>query len=214
MRNNAEHRREVVIAFCEECVWARSIRTHFKILFESGKWRHDLLAEVASTFFGDLNAMFIEYLLLQQCKLTDPASSGKDKDTLTTDYILTLDWRPETAALLEDANEYLMRFRAKVVDARRKLVAHSDLKSRMSLTALGNLHRRGGIDIWSQLQRFVDAAHGEAVGGPFEITAAMPDGDAARLVHSLIDAVDYSDLVGQESNFIGRRYEKRRYKDA
>lgn len=214
MRNNSGHRREVVTAFCEECVWARSVRTHFAILFESGKRRHDLLAEVANTFFGDLNAILIEYLLLQQCKLTDPTSAGKDKENLTTNYILTLDWHADTAALLQDANEHLMKFRTKVVDARRKLVAHSDLRARMSLAALGAFTEEDERSFWSALQRFVDTAHSEAIGGPFEIDAAMPDGDAASLVHSLIDAVDYGDLVNEERTFIGRRSEKRRYEDA
>jgi hypothetical protein len=214
MRSNAEHRREVVTAFCEECVWARSVRTHFAVLFESGKRRHELLAEVANTFFGDLNTILIEYLLLQQCKLTDPASSGKNKDNLTTNYILTLGWPAETAAVLRDANDYLMEFRSKVVDARRKLVAHSDLKTRVSLTALGTFTEEEESSFWSVLQRFVNAAHEEAIGGPFEITASMPDGDAASLVHSLIEAVDYHDLVGQERGFVTRRYDKKRYKNA
>lgn len=214
MRSDLDHRREVVIAFREECVWARSIRTHFATLYESGERRRQLLAEVANTFFGDLNAILIEYILLQQCKLTDPSSSGKHKENLSTNYILSLDWHPETAARLKDANATMMRFRTKVVDARRKLVAHSDLKTRMSLAALGAFTEEEEASFWTALQRFVHEAHGEAVGGPFEICAAMPDGDAGSLIHSLIEAVDYSDLAEQEDGFLVRRYDKRRYEKA
>jgi len=147
-----EHRSEVVTAFCQECVWARSVRTHFAVLFESGARRHKLLAEVAKTFFGDLNTILIEYVLLQQCKLTDPASSGPNKDNLTTNYILTLKWSSDTKAVLNDANQTLMEFRSKVVDARRKLVAHSDLTARISLAALGSFTEEEELLFWRALQ--------------------------------------------------------------
>lgn len=209
-----DHRSKVVAAFCEECVWAQSIRTHFALLFESGQKRHALLAEVAKTFFGDLNAILIEYVLLQQCKLTDPASSGTNKDNLTSNYILTLNWTAATAAVLAAENQHLLTFRSKVNDARRKLVAHSDLNSRLSLASLGSFTESEETVFWQALQRFVDAAHDEAIGGPFEIQAAMPDGDAASLVHGLRDAVDYNDLVNQEDEFISSRLDRRRYEGA
>jgi len=206
-----DHRKEAVKAFCEECVWARAIRTHFAQLFESGETRHRLMAEVAKTFFHDLNVVLIEYVLLQQCKLTDPASSGVEKFNLTTNYILSLNWSDETRELL--ANRELLEFRAKVNDARRKLVAHSDLRSRLQLVALGKFTEADENEFWSALQRFVDAAHTEAYGGPFEITAVMPDGDVASLIHNLIDAVDYNDLAKQENGFITSRIGKKRYPD-
>ena len=209
-----DHRHKVVAAFCSECVWARSVRTHFSVLFESGVKRHELLAEVAKTFFGDLNLILMEYVLLQQCKLTDPASSGKDKDNLTTNYILTLSWSTATSALLADANRRLMAFRGKVVDARRKLVAHSDLKAILSLSSLGCFTQDEEQAFWAALQDFTNAAHAEAIGGPFEISASMPDGDGASLVHALVDAVDYNDLVNQEDDFLVRRIDRRRHGDA
>jgi|CXWL01.1.fsa_nt_gi hypothetical protein len=209
-----DHRHKVVKAFCDECVWARCVRKHFAVLFEFGTRRHELLAEVAKTFFGHLNSILIEYVLLQQCKLTDPASSGEGKENLTSNYVLTLGWSKETGEHLAEANQRLMEFRAKVVDARRKLIAHSDLTSRISLAVLGSFTEDEELSFWSALQHFVSAAHSEAIGGPFEINAVMPDGDAASLVHSLIDAVDYSDLVNLESGFITRRADRRRYGNA
>ena len=55
-----DHRQETVTAFCEECVWARAVRTHFAELFESGSVRHRLLAEIAKTIFQDLNVVLLE----------------------------------------------------------------------------------------------------------------------------------------------------------
>jgi hypothetical protein len=209
-----DDRHEVVSAFCEECVWARAIRTHFAQLFESGDTRHRLMTEIAKTFFQDLNTVLLEYVLLQQCKLTDPASSGAEKDNLTTNYMLSLNWSRETKELLAAANGELMEFRAKIQDARRKLVAHSDLRSRLQSIDLGQFTQAEEQGFWSALQRFVDAAHIEACGSPFEIDATMPDGDAASLIHGLVDAVDYNDLVEHESGFLMSRDGKRRYPNA
>ncbi len=73
----AAKRQNTVTAFCEECVWARAVRTHFTELFESGDTRHRLLAEIAKTFFQDLNIVLLEYVLLQQPKLTPLAQRGQ-----------------------------------------------------------------------------------------------------------------------------------------
>jgi len=211
---NAVDRRTVIEAFCEECVWLHSIRKHFADLFEFNESRNRLLFEVAGTFFHDLNLAFIEYILLQQCKLTDPASSGTDKDNLTTNFILQLNWTPEAKASLIEQNAILLRFRAKIVDVRRKLVAHLDLRARLQTLSFGQFTASEEAEFWQALQSFVNIAHSEAIGGPFEISATIQEGDVASLVHSLKDSVDYDDLVNQEDGFLLRRYGQRRYDDA
>ena len=207
-----DHRQKAVKAFCEECVWARAMRTHFSQLFESGEQLGRLLSEVANTFFHDLNIVLLEYVILQQCKLTDPASSGKDKDNLTSNYIVGLDWSDETRLALTTANAELMVFRPKIDDARRKLIVHSDLRARLELLSLGSFTEMQEQAFWAALQEFINIAHGEAFGGPFPLDASMPDGDALSLVHSLREAVDYDDLVKSEDGFLTRRIDKMRYR--
>ncbi len=207
-------RRAIVHAFCEECVWVRSLRTHFGELFESSDQRSALLLEVADTFFHDLNLMMIEYILLQQCKLTDPESMGKDKDNLTTNYILALDWSDETRGVLVEANARLMEFREKIVDARRKLIAHLDLRARLNAVALGEVAQAEELAFWEHLQTFADAAHREAIGGPFEIAATMQSGDIPSLVHALKDSVEYQRLVDADPALLVQRYSHDRYRDA
>lgn len=191
-----------------------SIRKHFADLFEFNELRGHLLSEVANTLFHDLNLVLIEYILLQQCKLTDPASSGANKDNLTTNFILQLEWTPETKKLLQEQNEALLKFRREIVDARRKLVAHLDLKARLQPLSLGHFSDSDEAAFWQALQGFVNAAHDEAIGGPFEINAAMQEGDVASLIHCLKNAADYNDLVNQEDGFLLGRFGKRRYEDA
>jgi hypothetical protein len=214
MSTTVADRRAVVQAFCDECVWLYCIRTHFRDLFEGNDKRRQLLAETASTLFHDLNLVLIDYLLLQQCKLTDPASSGKDKDNLTTNFIVELNWTASTAHRLRVANKKLLDFRALIVDARRKLVAHLDLKARLQPLDMGLFTPADEESFWLALQEFVDAAHEEAVDGPFDFKVAMQDGDVASLIHRLRDAIDYDDLINQEDGFLVSRYGKRRFDDA
>ena len=211
---NTINRAAVVSTFCEECVWLYCLRKHFTDLFESGERRRLLLTEVAETFFHDLNLVLIDYLLLQMCKLTDPASSGTNKDNLTTNYILGLNWTQETATRLHVANQDLMRFRARIDDARRKLIAHLDLRARLQALDLGSFSPEDEAEFWGALRVFIQAAHEEAIGGPLDLDVTMPDGDVANLIHRLRDAVDYDDLHGQDGAFLLSRYGHRRFDDA
>ena len=127
------------------------------------------------------------------------------------DYLLTLDWSDETRARLHAENESLQTFRAKIADARRKLIAHTDLRARLDVISLGSFVQADELAFWSALQRFVNAAHDEAIGGPLEIDAPMPDGDAASLIHRLADAVDYADLVAEDQAIFTRRIGRRRF---
>ena len=57
------------------CVHLRSVWRHYQILFEEGELRRALLHRIAPVFFGDLNQILIEQLILQICKLTDPETT-------------------------------------------------------------------------------------------------------------------------------------------
>lgn len=209
-----EPRAAIVLAFCEDCVWVRALRNHFQVLFESGDSRKRLLEECAKTFFGDLNLLLQEYLLLQTYKLTDPASSGHGKNNLTTNYLLSLAWDDSTRLALEAECVALNAFRQKIAEARNRLLSHTDVQARLKGAAVGQFLPEDETSFWQALQRFVDVAHDAAIGGPFEIDASMPDGDASRLVQSLIDAVDYDDMVNENSELLLNRYGKRRYNHA
>lgn len=207
----SEQSAAAIAAFCNECVWVRAIRAHFEELFERGSDRHKLLAETAKTFFQDLNLVLQEYVLLQQCKLTDPANSGSDRHNLTSEYILEFAWSTSTRKKLTWENAKLQSFRRKIVDARRKLVAHTDLRARLGSASLGSFTQADEQSFWNALQSFVNIAHDATVGGPFEIEVAMPDGDAASLIHRLADAYDYDDLLKEDQSLLSRRVDKRRF---
>lgn len=214
MSNSNTHRKDVIEKFCAACVWARTVRSHFSALFEFNQRRLELLEEVAAFFFHDLNKVLVEYILLQLCKLTEPASSGVGKENLTTNYVLELEWSVETLAALKSKNKELQAFRSKIEDARRKLIAHSDLKMHLENTGLGGFSESDELAFWRALQAFVDLAHSEAIDGPFPIDATMQGGDVLSLIHALKDGVDYESVVAEEKGFLLSRVGKRRYEDA
>ena len=144
----------------------------------------------------------------------NPAGSRPDRTNLTTNYILGLEWSSETREALACANAELLAFRSKIVDARRKLIAHLDVNARLASTGLGSFSEDDEVAFWSALQDFVNAAHSEAIGEPFEIDASMPAGDVENLVHSLKEAVDYSDIIEDDPRFLRTRAHAMRYKDA
>jgi hypothetical protein len=141
------------------------------------------------------------------------ASSGSGKVNLTSNYILSLDWKDETRARLQKENEALLVFREQIADARRKLVAHTDLRARLDALSLDSFLEADENAFWAALQRFVDAAHEEPIGGPFEIDASMPDGDAASLIHRLADAIDYDDVAKDNPTLLQRRIARRRFEN-
>ena len=71
-------KKETIEAFYKECLWARHISNQANTLFNSGELHLDILNETASSFFHDLSWFMFEYVILQQCKLTDHAFVGKN----------------------------------------------------------------------------------------------------------------------------------------
>ncbi len=149
--------------------------------------------------------------MLQQHKLIEGSPAGADKRNLTSNAIVELEWTDETRRQLQSANDALMAFGDKIASARSKLIAHTDLPSRMDVVALGAFTQDEEVAFWQSLQQFVNIAHGEAVGGPFEIDAPTVDGDINTLLHCLVDAVDYSDLA-KDDGFLLQRMGKQRYR--
>jgi hypothetical protein len=99
----------------------------------------------------------------------------------------------------------------KIQAARSKLIAHSDLRSRLHSVSLGEFSQADEERFWLALALFVAAAHEETIGGTFEIYAVAQNGDALTVLRALAEAVDYDDLVEENSGFLGIRSGKRRF---
>lgn len=203
-------KKETIEAFYKECAWARHISNQSDTLFDSGELHLDIMSETANSFFHDLSWVMLEYVILQQCKLTDHAFMGK-KSNLTTNYILTLNWDPITKARLEGHNSRLMELREKIKDIRNHTIAHLDRTTKVGSNTFGKLSKQENEEFWLHLEKFISCAYEETFGEACEIDMSTSGGGAFTLLYCLADAVDYEDLVNSRPDFLSERLGKRRF---
>jgi len=132
---------EDIAIFANHCVFMRSIYLHGKILFEASTDEDNArMLRVAPTFFGDINKMFVEYMILQVCKITDPAQDFRKNDNHTIAFLLQhydFSADPATMQRLAQCDGRLQAFRQKLLPARNKLISHSDRGAVLAGQALG-----------------------------------------------------------------------------
>jgi len=117
--------------FANYCVFIRSIYLHARELFEtSSADDRALMNATARTFFYDLNRVLNEYIILQVCKITDPAQDYRNNDNHTIAFLLQhydfSDDPPTTLKRLEELRADMQAFREKLLPARNKLISHLD----------------------------------------------------------------------------------------
>jgi hypothetical protein len=139
--------------------------------------------------FHDLNGILIEHLVIQFCKLTDPAQTGKYPN-LTTNFILNeLPWPTDVQKALHEINDRLMAFRKHIEPARNKRTAHTDLIAQITpLGDLGQFPKGDDARFLADLQAFVDIAHQHLNGAPRPIHPGAAT-DTHQLVRALGKAV-------------------------
>src|SRR5579862_8498751 len=151
---------QVLQEFYHICVRTRNAFDLYHNLFEADHQGMLRCFSVAPLFFSDVNAILVESVILQWCKITDPAGVGK-KANLTTNYILEkLTWSPSVHDQLLYFNTLLMEFRQKVEPARSKRIAHTDLVAQVAhLPNLGHYNAGEDLEFFANLQCFFDVAH-------------------------------------------------------
>ena len=160
-----------ITVFSENCVFVRSLYLHGKGLFErSTDNERRRMENAAPVFFGDLNRIIIKHVILEVCKMTDPAHDFRKNDNLTIAFLvehygLSEDMR--LAALVAG----LDAFRQKVVAARNKIISHSDRLAIHAGTALGSVSDGDWNQFWLDLQDAVSIIHKHAHGSEFYINA-------------------------------------------
>ena len=205
--------RQIVKRFCEECVWSWTVRDQYRKIYEKGERRLTLLNEVASMFFHDLQVIMIEHIILQMCKLTESAKSNGHSN-LSALYLV--DVVPHPAGKSQELTQLvasLKVFRKKVVDARRKIIAHSDLSTFLSGETHGEFSVQDEELFWEDLRKIVDIFHSHYCNGMYPINA-VTQYDAEDMVVALKKAVDYDTYF---SNRTEEKIERRRlmeYEDA
>jgi hypothetical protein len=158
----------------------------YRTIFRRNPLQMDLLQEIAPLCFGDLNHILIQHLLLQFCKITDPARMGKNAN-LTTNYILTeIDWPRKGHTKLNRINNRLMEFRRYVEVARSKRIAHYDLRMQTDqLESLGGFPEGEDRQFLLDLEGFVKIAYEHVCGMPVALSLAIPH-DTYRVIGALL----------------------------
>jgi hypothetical protein len=131
---------------------------HYKAIFEETPLNENPLKGLSAYFFADLGWMFREYIILQVCKLTDPAVDGRGNENLTVKFLTAnADFSTDPAAAIElqARAESIEQFRSQLKPARDKIISHSDRKSILDGRPLGGTPPDAWVDFWLDLQVFV-----------------------------------------------------------
>jgi hypothetical protein len=180
-----EELQQIFEAFREECIWLRNCYNTYAALFESGKDTSQLLHQTAAHFFYDLNRILIEYIVLQACKITDPARF-RGRDNLTVE---TLNNALEDAQLLtEEIREHsqgVVRYREFLTEARNRLISHLDTEAVLDGGTLGEHDKEEVSSFFDSLQAYCDAVGNVVEVGPLDFRCSPGKGDVLDLISAL-----------------------------
>lgn len=124
--------------FANFCVYARSFFWYSHVLYQKDQ-RRGQSGYVANRepFFGDLSQILVEYVILQICKITDPATDFRGNLNHTVDFFLSYAEMGGRKPRMIEVATGMMAFREKLKPARNKLISHLDREAVMDDKALG-----------------------------------------------------------------------------
>lgn len=185
--------------FTNQCVEMRAIYVHGRTLFEtSDDVQKSLMFETAPMFFRDLNTMFIEYIILQVCKITDPAKDNSRNENFTLEYFLSnldISSDAQTKDKLTKLHQGMLEFRDKIKVARNKLISHSDRVAVLSGNSLGAAPTKDWDEFWLKLQDFIAILHQKAFGSPMYINGVGFLSDAENLFRAMKQSKHFDKMV-------------------
>jgi transcriptional regulator with XRE-family HTH domain len=192
-----------VDAFSNFCVSLGSIWRHHQIVFDGTDLQRELLQNIAHTFFGDLNQLLIEHLILQICKITDPEESMGRKN-LTVKFLLAnsdFSTTPSELDKLKRLSDSMHNFRAKIVHARNRLIGHLDRESVLLGQPLGGADNKEWNQFWLDLQDFLQIVHKRYVDphGHFYLNGIGQLSDADLLVKALKESTYFHALLDDKT---------------
>jgi hypothetical protein len=180
--------RATVAEFCKQCAHVSFVYNLYRSLFVSDTSRLELYKAIAPFCFRAINAILVEYVLLQFSKITDPAKTGNNFN-LTTNYILQkLKWPEEIYQKLEQINARLMSFRRYIEPERSKRIAHIDRDAQLIGQSLGGFPEGADQQFLEDLQEFVAVAN-RYLSPEVHLSIAVPDSDTFKLVRALEKSV-------------------------
>jgi hypothetical protein len=141
------------------CGDVRAFYMHYRALFEPDNPHRTVFGAAAPIFFGDINLIFVKYIILEVCKLGDPAQDFRGNENLSIDFFVRysdFSTAPEQSDNLNVRATRIRNFIAKLKPARDKLISHWDRNTVLSgIRGLGGADTDEWVDFWLDLQVFV-----------------------------------------------------------
>lgn len=171
----------------------------------------------APSFFADLNTILHNYLLLEFAKVTDPAESGKKgKENFTVDnLVVSISWPPGIQERLGSLSDRTKVFRRHILEARNKLLAHTDKETFLAERTLGGFPEGEDEVYLETLEEICDVTHEACFGRIFGFMNLTMAGDVINFKTTLENAVAFKELLadstGQETARLYSYLEKARH---
>lgn len=184
--------------FCDQVFWLKTIRHIYEVLFENDE-SVTLMEKTASSFFGGLNIILQNYILLEFSKITDPATTGGNENFTVDNLVVSIDWPQDVRDKLTGLNRRTNEFRNYILGARHKLIAHTDKAAFLAEMTLGKFPKGEDETFLGTLQEICDIAHEACLGSIFgHMILAMP-GDVINFRRALENAVAFKELLSESS---------------
>jgi hypothetical protein len=190
--------KKIVKRFSDQVFWLRVVRHVYEELFENEE-SQILMERTAPSFFADLSTVLHNYLLLEFVKITDPAKSGKKENFTLDNLIESIDWPQDTRERLRSLSEKTKGFRKHTLDARNKLLAHTDKEVFLTETSLGEFPEREDEVFLRTLEEVCDITHELCFNRIFGHIVVAKAGDVVNFKRALRNAVAFDSLLSQST---------------
>ena len=148
-------------------------------------------------------------MILQVCKITDPAQDFRKNDNHTVAFFLQhYDFTDDHNTLkgLQELNANLLAFRNKLLPARNKLISHSDRNAIVDGFALGIASDAEWSQFWLDLQNIVCIIRQKVLGGaPFYINSVGMLSDADGVLKALKHGAHFDELLNGSDKVISAK---------
>lgn len=191
-----ESAKEAVKKFCDQVLWLRIARHIYEELFEKEESRA-LMEKTASSFFAHLNTIFQNYLLLAFVKMTDPPKSGKNENFTVENLVMSIDWPAPVRDKLRALSQKTKGFRSHVLEARNKLLAHTDKEAFLAEKALGTFPEGEDEVFLKALEEMCNISHEVCFGSVFGQMLLTAPGDVINLKRALLNSLAFDQLLAE-----------------
>jgi len=202
-------KQEDIEVFANHCVFVLSIYHHLRLIYEtSSADDHARLHKAASIFFGDLHQMLVEYVVLQACKITDPAKDIRNNENHTVSFLLDHYGLRGDAALgpqLLALEKSILDFRKKILPARNKFISHADRDAILAGAPLGATGPGDWNQFWADLDQMVNLIHQKIIGTEMKLSDVAIISDADGLLKALQSAAHFESLLGDANPVVSQR---------